>query len=369
MVAPHRRGRRARAVTLGVLGALVCGELGLRGLGYTPHFVNPIASFHVPDAEIGLRGRPGFAGRFAQPEFDVLVELDEAGFRVVEDSEPTGAGEPRLFVLGDSFTWGWGVDQGDGFVDRLADSFPDVEVGNLGLSGTGTVVAHRLFERHALAALRAGDVVLLVTFDNDLADNLGRNHDRWIHATVSDGRVTVVPAPPQGSSGRTKDWFKQHSCLFNLAAFVADRFKLARRQAQKATDSPQPRRTGAEPLDADEELVFRHYLTLLRDSATGRGATFAVACIPPRDLYEGAGPDDEGLRHRHGLVQSVPRGLGIPTLDLLPALSEPWDREDQPRTFAFDEHWTAAGHRIAATAMEDFLRPLLSPPQDAVKRR
>lgn len=356
-----------RAVTLGVLGALACGELGLRGLGYTPHFVNPIASFHLPDAEIGLRGRPGFTGRFAQPEFDVLVELDEAGFRVVDEPDPSGASGPRLFVLGDSFTWGWGVDQGEGFVDRLAASFPAVEVHNLGLSGTGTVVAHRLFERHVLPNLRAGDVVLSVTFDNDLADNLGRNHDRWLHAEVREGEIVVVPAPTRGNAGHVKDWFKQHSCLFNLAAFVADRFKLARRQAQQATESPQ--RAGAQPLEADEELVFRHYLTLLRDAAAERGATFAVACIPPRDLYEGAELEDEGLRHRHELVQKVPRELGIPTLDLLPALSEPVDREDGPRTFAFDAHWTAVGHRIAARAMEDFLRPQLSPSEDAVRRR
>jgi hypothetical protein len=357
---------------MGVLAALACGELGLRLLGYTPHFVNPIASFHVPDAEIGLKGRPGFSGRFAQTEFDVQVDLDEDGFRrTTEPERAARTASRRLFVLGDSFTWGWGVDQGQGFVDLIASAYPDAEVHNLGLSGTGTVIAHRLLERHVLPELRPGDAVLLVTFENDLADNLGRNHDRWLHAAVQDGEVSIVAAPSPDGTRHVKDWFKQHSCLFNLAAFVADRLKLARKQA-RAVAEPREGAGGATAVEADEALVYRHFLALIRDAVVERGATFTVACIPPRDLYEGQGTDREGGATRHSLMLDAPHQLGIPTLDLLPPLSAPSDELARPLTFAFDEHWTETGHRIAADAMIPFLGRLPGWSEanpDSVRRR
>ncbi|MGA0867614.1 MAG: GDSL-type esterase/lipase family protein [Planctomycetota bacterium] len=355
-IEPRPRTRRLRAALLGTMAALACGELGLRFLGYTPHFVNPIASFHVPDAESALCGRPGFTGRFAQTEFDVQIELDARGFRKVTPS-PVRA-ERRLFVLGDSFTWGWGVDPGQGFVDRLADAYPNVQVENLGLSGTGTVIAHRLLARHVLPELRAGDGVLLVTFENDLADNLGRNHDRWLHAAVVDGSVTTVAAPEADRAGEVKAWLKQHCCLFNLAVFVADRFKLSRKQARASVEDRSPP-VDARPVDADEELVYRHYLTLIRDQVSACGATFAITCIPPRGLYEGGPPGGDAERMRHRAMLDVPRDLGIPCLDLLPALSVPIAADAEPRTFAFDEHWTATGHRIAADAMIPFVAALL----------
>jgi lysophospholipase L1-like esterase len=361
---PVRRTRRLRAAVFGVAAALACGEVGLRVLGYTPHFVNPIASFHVPDEEIGLRGRPGFSGRFAQTEFDVRIELDERGFRRV-DTSIASAGQ-QIFVLGDSFTWGWGVDQGEGFVDMLANAFPDTRVTNLGLSGTGTVVAHRLLERHVLPELRRGDVVLLVPFENDLADNLGRNHDRWMHATVEDGAVSVVPAPTASHAGEVKNWFKQHSCLFNLAVFVADRLKLARKQERSRLDGEAGKERA---FDADEEMVYAHFLAQIRAAVTARGAAFGVACIPPRSLYEGDTPDREVPTSRHAAVLDAPRRLGIPTLDLLSALSAPVDENAEPLTFAFDEHWTATGHRVAADAMIPFVADLLGKPAEAGFRR
>lgn len=361
-----------RAALFGTLAALLCGEVGLRVLGYTPHFVNPIASFHVPDEEIGLRGRPGFAGRFAQPEFDVFVRLDERGFREVARAERRlQATSRRLFVLGDSFTWGWGVDQGAGFVDHLATAHPAVEVHNLGLSGTGTVVAHQLLVRHALSELRSGDGVLLVTFENDLGDNLGRNHDRWVHAAVDGEQVRLVPARAAGNAGHVKAWFKEHSCLFNLTAFVADRFKLSRRQAQAAL-APERGSDGDVSVDADEVLCYRHFLSRMHDAVTERGASFAVACIPPRGLYEGQPRDGSAEARRHAAMLEGPRSLGIATLDLLPALSAPLDEGSDPLTFAFDEHWTATGHRIAATALVPFVGQLLDEriaTPDAVRRR
>ena len=72
----------------GVLAALVSAELLLRVNGYDHHDVDGTASSHEFDPELGLRGKPGFAARFVQPDLDVGVALDEREQGIARISHP-----------------------------------------------------------------------------------------------------------------------------------------------------------------------------------------------------------------------------------------------------------------------------------------
>jgi hypothetical protein len=96
---------------LSVGAACLVTEFSLRLTGYDRKYVNPLHSFHERDSRIGYRGKANFTGRFHGHEFDVVISHDEHGFRKHETPSPSNPNH-RVFVLGDSFTWGWGVAQG-----------------------------------------------------------------------------------------------------------------------------------------------------------------------------------------------------------------------------------------------------------------
>ena len=140
---------RFAAVIFGTVVALLISESALRLAGYDRAYINPQASFHQPDARFGYIGKPDFSGRFHSPEFDVVIAHNKAGFRRHEAPLPAQEDHRSLFVLGDSFTWGWGVGQGKVYTDLIAQKFGDRLAGrNFGLSGTGTVQHAAIFDAY-----------------------------------------------------------------------------------------------------------------------------------------------------------------------------------------------------------------------------
>ena len=117
------RTTRKRLFILLALGssfAFACGiaEVGLRIAGYDRTYVNPLHSFHERDPRVGYCGKPDFVGRFYSTQFDVVVAHDSDGFRRQEVRNKASDPANRIFVLGDSYVWGWGVGQGQGLHRR-----------------------------------------------------------------------------------------------------------------------------------------------------------------------------------------------------------------------------------------------------------
>ena len=99
----------ALAMCASLFAAIAAAEIGLRIAGYGRSYTNPMGSFFVLDGETGYHGKPNFTGRFRRAEFDVTVEHDKNGFRRGEEA---GAADSReVYVLGDSFIWGYGIGQ------------------------------------------------------------------------------------------------------------------------------------------------------------------------------------------------------------------------------------------------------------------
>ena len=117
-----------------------CGvaEVGLRLCGYGRNYTNPMGSFFEADTELGCHGKPNFVGRFRRDDFDAVVEHDANGFRRSELAADPAA-RHDLYVLGDSFVWGYGVGQHDLLTNRIQRQFAGRRVHNMGLIGAGTV--------------------------------------------------------------------------------------------------------------------------------------------------------------------------------------------------------------------------------------
>jgi len=78
----------------------------------------------------GFITQPGIERKITLPnnEATFYVKHNSLGFR---DSEPVN---PKILLLGDSFTYGWGVAQGGTFADLMEDSL-NMEVMNAGVPG------------------------------------------------------------------------------------------------------------------------------------------------------------------------------------------------------------------------------------------
>jgi carbamoyltransferase len=108
-------------------------------------------------------------------------------------------------LLGDSYTAGHGVNNSDRFSDLLEKSYPNLDVMNFGLSGTGTDQQLLIYE--TLAKPFEGDAYIFAPFYNNIVRNElhmsmmveHRTGDVWFRAkpyfTVDGGRLVLHNQP------------------------------------------------------------------------------------------------------------------------------------------------------------------------------
>jgi len=358
------------AVGLALVVACAIAEIGLRICGYGRNYTNPMGSFFEPDSEIGCHGKANFTGRFRRSDFDVTVEHDENGFRrgePVDSRLPSpsgrGTGEEGIYVLGDSFVWGYGVGQHDVLTNQMARLLGR-RVRNFGLIGAGTVQEYLIFQKHVAPRLKPGDTVVLVFFGNDFGDNVGKNLKGRVYARIGDGKnagkVEVVPPEPASAMRQWKNWMKDASYLFNLASYCVDRFQDSRSMknlGDRATRRvPSPEQIEAETSDSSPAVqITRHYLAALRDACRAKQARFLAVFVPGQAEL---GEDDvtstsdlslpEEIACRQAFERAA-RDLGIETVDLMAAmLAAKKSGRFERMTFRHDFHWCPAGHTVAA---------------------
>jgi len=166
--APHRSRRllRCALVATSVAVAVLLGEAGARLAGWRPFRVGPLMiravepkDFFAPDSELGYVPGPGqFTVTYASG-YRYRTTHDARGRRVTAP-EPGGPGRPEVHVLGDSFTYGWSVEDEATWPWRLQEAMPGVRVVNHAVAGYGTV--HHLIQlRRLLERDRPPSLVLL----------------------------------------------------------------------------------------------------------------------------------------------------------------------------------------------------------------
>jgi lysophospholipase L1-like esterase len=91
---------------------------------------------HVLDSEMGTRLAPNSIGRHETREFKVMYSIDSAGARRVPGAKTN---RPIVEVLGDSFTFGYGVEDSETYSAVLQDRLgPSIAVRNRGVMGWST---------------------------------------------------------------------------------------------------------------------------------------------------------------------------------------------------------------------------------------
>lgn len=359
---------RVAAVGIGLVAGLLLCELVLRVA--RPVALQPgledVEPFVVPDAALGWAGRPNLRSeaRF-DPDFRHAVSTNSRGLRNRETSYARDA-RRRILCVGDSFTWGLGVESREAFPSLLERDLPNTEVINAGVIGWGTGQEWLWLEGEG--PRYAPDVLILGFYVNDFWDNAGstlRGQRPVFRVRAGELVLETPPAPVPGRRddpgfvGRPVRGRKESILRFLRAhSQVVRAFQLGaewlRAGFLERTDlTPLSRATLREKADPDvppaQDVTFA-LLERIREFCGSRGIRLIVLLIPS---HEDVRPELEGsarARDSHEAYETALlfcRTLGIDAVGLRPRLVE-MERSGKGGFHRADIHLNAAGHRAAA---------------------
>ncbi|MGA2995866.1 hypothetical protein [Bradyrhizobium sp.] len=298
---------------LGILSvAPVAAEAALRL--YESYFSRPARLFRS-DAQTGwsnalnlVTTRTNAAGE------EWSIRTDENGQRLIAQELNT---ERRILILGDSLSFGEGIDIKDRFDVKVLSFLHDARIINTGTMGYGTDQEYVAF-RNWKYLLEPGDTVLIVLNQSDYFDVLRRRFFGRAKPYVEKANGSYVLRPPRiGLWERWSDW--------SLVARVVAR-------------SIEP--TVPENLDPSQSIeIIRFMLGRIREEVP-RGVKVVLAHQGTRDLLE----------PKLGLSSTIFCKFADVCIDLDDTLAA------DPAHLLPDGHWSASGHTAVARALLKALR-------------
>ena len=414
---PRRRARAGAAWRIAALRLLLvvgsaCAGLGLAELGvrwWRWHTLGAIPVPGYPDAltvhdpRYHHRYKPRTTVRESRPDFEAVYTTNALGLRGSRDYGPKPPGTIRLLMLGDSFTFGIGVNEGEPFCDLLqaavAGSRPPVEIINAGV-GSYSPTLEYLTLRDLYLAWDPDAVILWFDFSDLQDDELYARRLRYDPAGV------LVGCDSDYADGH-RDWAEMVLRRSALATYLhsklvrsVQRIRLLGWRAYldaklrgedtklKAVFATGPPRLRMNLLQYDRYLMIRGlateqeldrywvrtggFLLKIQELLEARGIPFVLGLYPQavqvgpdhwangREyyLFERGRTYDDPLPFTY--IERFAAAHGIPVINTLPSFLAASDR---PLFLPNDGHFTPEGHRaLAAHALNDpVFRRLLRP--------
>lgn len=308
------------------------------------------------DSELGWQLGRNWNGRHVHYDFDARYSTSDAGLRGTWP--PPTPGRARYVFVGDSFTFGIGVNDGETFVDRLGKDDPATTYLNAGIVGYSTDQEYLYLQRH-LSNWRADQVILDVYLANDLLDNLLQYPLQAEMGkptfTFSEGslRLTNVPVkrspkPPE-ERGRTlssmvlgDDAARRRSQSWR-SRWEVTRFLGLAEYADRETLSIMPERM-ADPLNLFVQLVWK-----IRELCDANNVGFGLLLLPGKSFVES--PDGVSGQFQNYLREAIlakKDELRVPIFDMAERLRSEYQRERKQLFFPHEGHLNPAGHRAVA---------------------
>ncbi len=342
----------ALTVALSLIAGLTAAELILRWQrSQIEHSDRMEPGLLRYDPLLGWSLTPGWEGEHRHHDFRVRYRINDDGFR-----GPAGpAPQETVTLLGDSFTFGLGVNEGETFADRLNADHPRPRFFNRGVPGYSTDQERLLLDE--LPAELRRRVLLVVYLGNDLIDNLrtyplqaDQAKPRFV---LRNGRLRLegipVPRTPKPAAARRE----------SLAILVLGpdaprtgwlgRLELSRRlglfQARVELDE-----ADLERRLAPSRTLFRALVMDMRRALAREGGHLAVALLSGRShIEEPEGPSGQYQEFLRRTLRVDLADLGLPVVDLAEALRDHYERTGETLYHPFEGHLNRTGHqRVAA---------------------
>lgn len=349
-----------------VIVTVSIAEVVLRVVGYERMTVTPLTGFHEYNGELGWKLIPDYKSRFVHRDFSVEMTTNSDGFRDDEYDVENKGGKVRVVSLGDSFTWGWGVEDDEVYM-QVAESLLDgFEIINMGQNGYGTGQQLLLFNRYGKKY--SPDLVTVGFVLNDIDDNIsGRGKPLF---DIVDGNLTHSEIPQQESLEiRVKSWLVKNSHLFVLANFGYER--LSRWLKQKFKSSPNGRRQARYPrfaIDLDEEQDKKWMILekILNELKRETGSEVLVFYIPNRIQIESDrseyvdivnAPETYDIDFPNKKLGEIAERNDVYYVDLVDRLRQEYEDGKKPY-FEHDGHFSKDGHQIAGEELANALNEI-----------
>lgn len=259
-----RLAQNAALLLVSVLVALLIGEVAVR-------FIMPqnlSGSWRVVHPSGLLMNKSQGEARHQFGDVVVHYRFGENGSRLL--ASPPAPGGGKILVLGDSFTFGWLLEDEATFANALQKQFPGKTVINAAAGGWGTADYAKYIE---LFCSKIGPNEIYIFLNTD---DIGRAYRSTLFRLAEDGRlIPGPPAPPGGLKQRLNgiagyQWLIEHSHLVALvrSVFLSQAVEAAR-QAPAGAPAPLP---GSEMGDAKQlsdavSLGNALFARIARDSA------------------------------------------------------------------------------------------------------
>jgi lysophospholipase L1-like esterase len=317
-------------------------------------------AFFEYDDVLGWRNRPGARGWFEIPDSSTYVRISSEGLRDLLHGRKTG--RYRILVLGDSFVWGFGVEDEHRVTNRLQQRLgQSVEVINAGVSGWGT--DQELLYLRKTGRLFEPDLVVLVLGLEDL-ENIHNSVEYTYpkpYFSIRGGALELcnVPVPKRNTAWTTRFGVQpQHrraptsavtenpGALYQAHRFLRHHFYTYRFVSIRVARIVARRGWMA---NASADSLLKQILVAMRATCTQIGARLLLVPIPYN--YHMAKTDDDRIKDA---VLAAARDAGIEYLDLWP-LFRSQAAAGRGLYFEIDPHWNATGHEVAAEALASHL--------------
>jgi hypothetical protein len=284
-------------------------------------------------------GPPGFVGRLWRNtgDYEVEVRINAIGFRDCKDLGQSTADD--IFVVGDSFSFGWGVEEPERYSNRIED-MTGLPVYNIAIptdfDGYARLIGHAREHGSVIRRLIVG-----VCMENDLQRYPPRLPDSQARQ-----RYTVA-----FSMGRLKYVLTKHSAFYNVTTAVVQQNPALRRLTRwlgLTTASVD----GMNWNTYDPEIIANSTARLVRLIAESGADECLVLLIPSRGLWQGGNGEVERRVHDEFVTALEAQGLHVVDMRLH------MEKGGSPLSYHFpsDGHWNVAGHDLAARTVVGFCR-------------
>lgn len=323
---------------------------------YPPHLTEKTEHSLISeyDPVLGWKGIPNATRTIYLQEKTFSVQHNNDGFRDI--NHPQDPTLKSIIFLGDSFTWGYGVEEKEIFINKLRQTIKNREIYNLAYPGYGTDQALLTFKFYPFP--QPFDAVVLMVSENDFTDNILpiNNEKTKPYFTLSDKNLILnnIPVPKNDfpkfwnadlAKNDIKEKFKtlilKSHFLHDVTFRMSNLFNRPVKSAPTLNDKQKQ-------IHSYQEALSYALLRALSDEIKDRGAKLFVVAIPSKKQFL-RGYDEAPYQKDWEVLCSQ---LNIPFLDLATAIKPAGLRA----YYRVDNHWNHQGHRLAADAIESFLQ-------------
>ena len=270
-------------------------------------------------------------------DYDIEVRFNAWGLR--DDKPLSQAREGHVFVVGDSFAFGWGVEARHRFSDRLQATLGR-PVFNIAM-GSGDLDSYHGLVRYAEAnGAVVSNLVIAVTMENDLhVYELAKS--TYPSAPVVQDNVLPWRFPS------LKPQLAEHSALYFMITRAVHGTSWLRRLAV-SLNLLIPNLEGVREADTYGEVLTTSSQRLVQ-LAKGRNAI--VLIIPSRRLWVGEAVERRHADKAHAAFVDRLLASGIRVVDMRAR----FEQAGAPLSYHFanDGHWNKDGHQLAAYALAE----------------